>query len=40
LSDFVPTVAHCRHVITLQRASSATDPDPSQLIQADSSFGC
>ena len=39
LSDFVPTVAHCRHVITLQRdASSATDPDRSQLIQADSSL--
>jgi hypothetical protein len=39
LSDFLPTVAHCRHVITLQRgASSATDPDRSQLIQADSSL--
>jgi hypothetical protein len=38
-SDFVPTVVHCRHVITLQRgASSATDPDRSQLIQADSSL--
>jgi hypothetical protein len=39
LPEFVPTVAHCRHVITLQRgASSATDPDRSQLIQAASSL--